>query len=69
MVTVDTADGVAQVFRYGQLVGTTPYQVAAQDGEKVDLVLRRSGFRDLPLQFEPSERREYTYTLEATKEH
>ena len=69
VVTVDTADGVAQVFRYGQLVGTTPYQVAAQDGEKVDLVLRRSGFRDLPLQFEPSERREYTYTLEATKEH
>lgn len=69
VVTVDTADGVAQVFRNGRLVGTTPYQVTAKDGEKVDLVLRRPGFRDLPLQFEPTERREYTYTLEAAKEH
>jgi serine/threonine-protein kinase len=69
VVTVATADGVAQVYRDGQLVGTTPYRVAAKDGEKVDLVLRRPGFRDLTLQFEPSERREYTYTMEAAKEH
>lgn len=69
VVTVATADGVAQVYRDGQLVGTTPYRVSAKDGEKVDLVLRRPGFKDLPLQFEPSERREYTYTMEAAKEH
>jgi eukaryotic-like serine/threonine-protein kinase len=69
VVTVDTADGVAQVFRNGQLVGATPYRLEAKDGETVGLILRREGFRDLPLQVEPSERREYTYTLEAAKEH
>ncbi len=69
VVTIDTADGVAQVFRNGQLVGTTPYQVMARGGEQVELILRRSGFKDLPLQFEPSERRGYTYTLEAVQEH
>jgi hypothetical protein len=40
----------------------------AMDGEQVELILRRPGFKDLPLQFEPTERREYTYTLEAAKE-
>lgn len=69
VVTVDTANGQAQVFRDGRLVGTTPYRVTAKDGDKVDLILRRPGFKDLPLEFEPSERREYTYTLEAIKEH
>jgi eukaryotic-like serine/threonine-protein kinase len=68
VVTVETADGSAQVFRDGRLVGTTPFQVAAKEGEKVGLVLRRPGFRDLPLQFELSERRQYTYTMEAVKD-
>lgn len=67
-VTVDTADGSALVFRDGRLVGSTPYRVVAPQGQTINLILRREGFKDLPLSFEPTERREYTYTLEALKE-
>ncbi len=63
-VTVDTADGAAQVFRDGKLVGSTPFQVRARAGEKVELVLRRDGYKDLPVDFETTERRHYTYTME-----
>jgi serine/threonine-protein kinase len=64
-VTVDTADGPADVIRDGQRIGSTPFPVQAREGESVQLVLRRQGFRDLPVEFQPSERRNYTYTLEA----
>jgi serine/threonine protein kinase len=67
-VTIDTADGPAQVFRAGKLVGATPCQIAARPGERIALVLRRPGFKDLPLEFEPTERRNYTYTLEPLRE-
>ena len=67
-VTVDTADGAAQVFVSGKLVGNTPFQVRARAGERIELVLRRAGFRDLPVQFEVTERRDYTYTLQPLKE-
>jgi predicted Ser/Thr protein kinase len=66
-VTVDTMDGVAQVFRGEKLVGATPYRIQAQTGEKIELVLRREGCKDLPLQFEASERHNYTYTMERLK--
>lgn len=64
-VTVDTMDGAAQVYRDGTLVGTTPYQVQVRPGDTVHLVLKREGFRDLPVQFEPTERRSYTYNLQS----
>ena len=67
-VTVDTADGAAQVFVSGKLVGNTPFQVRGRTGETIALVLRRTGFRDLPVLFEVTERRDYTYTLQPLKE-
>jgi serine/threonine protein kinase len=63
-VTVDTMDGAADVFRDGNRVGVTPYRIEARTGEKIELVLRRPGYRDLPLQFEATERRSYTYTMQ-----
>jgi serine/threonine protein kinase len=68
-IIVDTMDGTAQVYRDGVLVGTTPYQVQARTGEKVDLVLRRDGFTDTPVQFEAAEPHVYTYTLQPLKGH
>lgn len=66
-IVVDTVDGLAQVYREGQLVGTTPYPVRARTGEKVNLTLRREGFADMPVQFEAAEPHIYTYTLEPLK--
>jgi eukaryotic-like serine/threonine-protein kinase len=68
-VTIDTNDGAAEVYRDGRRVGVTPYRVNAREGETINLILRREGFKDMPLQFEPTERREYTYTLESLKGH
>ncbi|MGJ5814398.1 serine/threonine protein kinase [Paludibaculum fermentans] len=66
-VTVDTMDGAAGVYRDGILLGMTPYQIGVRPGETVSLVLRREGFQDLPIQFEPTERSIYTYTLQSRK--
>ena len=63
-VVVDTSNGSAEVFREGQLVGNTPYELHTKDGEKVDLLLRRDGYKDIPVQFEVTERKMYTYTME-----
>jgi hypothetical protein len=67
-VTVDTADGTAQVFVAGKLAGTTPFRVQARTGARIDLVLRRAGCEDLPVQFDVTERHDYTYTLQPLKE-
>jgi len=64
-ITVDAADGVAQVFRDGKLVGTTPFLVRAQAGESVNLVLKRQGYDDRAVQFDATERKTYTFTLDA----
>jgi eukaryotic-like serine/threonine-protein kinase len=66
-VLIDTADGAAQVFREGRLAGTTPLRILARPGERVEVVLRREGFKDLALEFEATERQAYTYTLEPLK--
>jgi serine/threonine-protein kinase len=63
-VTVDTVDGMAQVFQEGKLVGVTPFKIEAPPGQTIELLLRREGFKDLPLQLDAGERRRYTYTLE-----
>jgi hypothetical protein len=68
-VTIDTADGPADVYRDGRRVGSTPYRIDAVLGTTVELQLRRPGFQSLDVRFETTERRDYTYTLEALKEH
>jgi eukaryotic-like serine/threonine-protein kinase len=67
-ITVDTMDGIAQVIQGDKTIGSTPFQVKASAGEKINLILRREGFEDLPVQFEVSERHVYTYALTPRKE-
>jgi predicted Ser/Thr protein kinase len=67
-VTIDTADGPAQVLRDGKPAGVTPFRVTAPPGAKVSMTLQRPGFRDLDVEFEVTERREYTYTLQSSEE-
>ena len=67
-VIVDTFNGKADVFRDGLEVGRTPYELHAKSGEKVDLLLRKQGYKDLPVHFEVTERKMYTYTMESSGE-
>ena len=45
-------------------MGVTPFKIEAPPGQTIELLLRREGFKDLPLQLDAGERRRYTYTLE-----
>jgi len=63
-VRVDVDEGKAQVFRGGQSVGLTPFELEARDGEKVDLTLKRDGFEDKNVQLEiTSSKQAYTFSL------
>jgi eukaryotic-like serine/threonine-protein kinase len=64
--TVDVADGRADVYRDGILVGTTPYKFQTKSGEQqVDLVLKRDGYLDKPVRLSTTEtKKTYTYMLE-----
>lgn len=65
-VRVDVDEGSAQVFRNGQSVGATPFDLEAADGEKVDLTLKRNGFEDKAVQIEVSSRKQvYTFSLKS----
>jgi serine/threonine-protein kinase len=66
MFTVDVAEGRAEVYRDGELVGTTPYQFESKAGEsQVELVLKREGYMDKPVRVSTTEtKRTYTYMLE-----
>jgi serine/threonine protein kinase len=63
-VRVDVDEGSAQIFRNNQAVGSTPFDLEAADGEKVDLTLKRDGFEDKTVQIEVSSRKQvYTFSL------
>ncbi len=63
-VRVDVDEGKAQVFRGGQSVGSTPFELEARDGEKVDLTFKRDGFEDKNVQLEiTSGKQAYTFSL------
>jgi hypothetical protein len=67
-VTVETMGGSAEVWRNGQLVGTTTYHVQAAPGAHIELELRRPGFQPLPVAFDVTERNVYSYTLQPARE-
>ena len=62
--TVDATEGRAEVFRNGELVGTTPYKFQAKAGEHVDLVLKRQGYQDKAVRLSTSDKKTYTFMLE-----
>ncbi|MCA9720871.1 MAG: hypothetical protein KC489_00405, partial [Gemmatimonadetes bacterium] len=65
-VTINTLNGPAEVWQNGTRVGSTPYVLQVPLGEEVDLVLRRDGYRNEPVQFTVTEgRSEYNYVLQA----
>jgi serine/threonine-protein kinase len=68
VITVDTMDGAAQVLQGEKQVGATPFRIQARVGDKVNIVLRRDGYEDLPVQFDVTERYFYTYTMAPRKD-
>jgi eukaryotic-like serine/threonine-protein kinase len=63
-VKVNAAEGKAQVYRDGQLVGQTPYEIRAALGELVRLTLKREGYLDKQVDFAITEgKKEYTVVL------
>ncbi len=66
-VTVDVAGGTANVYKNATLLGTTPYAASGRPGETIDLILRRDGYRDLPVEFDVGERNYYSYTMDPVK--
>jgi eukaryotic-like serine/threonine-protein kinase len=64
IVTVDVAGPAAEVYRNGRVEGRTPFDVRTRAGQTVSLTLRRSGCADLNVQFEATDRSNYTYLME-----
>jgi len=63
-VKIDVDEGKAEIVRSGETLGTTPYDLEAKDGERVDLMLRRDGFQDKPIQLEiKGNKQVYTFSL------
>jgi len=67
-ITVEVVSGTADVYRYGRRVGSTPFQLSAHVGEKVELDLKQPGFQDLPVAFDVTERPTYSYTMQRSRE-
>ena len=63
-VTIDTFDGSAEVWQNGVKLGDTPYDFRRPYGESVSAILKRPGFRDLPILFDVGERPTYEFTMD-----
>jgi eukaryotic-like serine/threonine-protein kinase len=62
-IQIDAADGRAEVFQAGQLLGTTPHELRARVGERIVLELRRDG-AVRPIEFSVTDnRKSYTYAV------
>lgn len=65
---IELTEGVAEVFRDGQLIGSTPVQIEGNENEKVNLLLRRPGYQDYSETIEITTRRKvFTFTLRKNK--
>jgi hypothetical protein len=61
---IELTEGVADVYRDGQLIGTTPLEIEGNENENVNLTLRRDGYQDLTESVEITTRRKvFTFTL------
>ncbi len=63
-VEIDVSGGSAQVYMSGQFIGNTPLRIRGQFGQKIDVTLKQTGYKDVPVSFEISERKVYTYAME-----
>lgn len=64
-LTIDVAEGRAEVYRNGQKVGTTPFNFEARQGEQVNFVLKNDGFVDKSVDLSVTDNRKvYTFNME-----
>jgi hypothetical protein len=63
VVEILVNDGKADVYRGEEKLGTTPYAVRGRLGERVQLMLRREGYADEPVDFVVTEKKAYMYAL------
>jgi serine/threonine protein kinase len=63
-VTVDVLEGSAEVWQNGQRLGTTPFTLQKPFGQSVNLTLKEPGFRDMPVQFDVTERSSYSFEMQ-----
>ena len=62
-VTVDVLEGSAEVWQDGEKLGTTPYTLQKPFGQTVGLTLKQSGFHDKAVQFDFTERTNYSFEM------
>lgn len=67
-VTVDVDEGSAQVFCGDRLMGRTPFFLPAKIGDNVNVLLRRKGYKDHPVQFTVTEDREFKEPMDRLEE-
>ncbi|HRI02283.1 MAG TPA: serine/threonine-protein kinase [Pyrinomonadaceae bacterium] len=63
-IRIDVDEGKAQVVQNGQVLGTTPFEMDVNTGEKPNLTLRRESFEDKNVQIEAgSGKKVFTFSL------
>lgn len=61
---IELTEGVAEVYRDGQLIGNTPVEIEGNENEFVNIMLRRQGYQDYSETIEITTRRKvFTFTL------
>jgi serine/threonine protein kinase len=65
---IELTEGVAEVYRDGRLIGTTPVEIEGDENETVNLTLRRAGYQDFDETIEITTRRKvFTFTLRKSR--
>ncbi|HKG23214.1 MAG TPA: serine/threonine-protein kinase [Blastocatellia bacterium] len=63
-LTIDVAEGRAEVYRDGQKLGTTPFNFEARQGEQINFILKNDGFIDKPVEISITDNRKvYTFNM------
>ena len=63
-IRIDVDEGKAQVVQNGQVIGTTPFDMDINAGEKPNLTLRRENFEDKNVLIEASSgKKVFTFSL------
>ncbi len=64
-IQIDVIESSAEVIRDGVVVGKTPFEIFAAEGEVIELTLRREGYQDKNVEVAVSSgKKVYTYTLQ-----
>jgi len=64
-VTIEVAEGHADVYKGGEKVGITPFRIEGKPGEELQLVLKANGFLDKAVKLSVGQQdKPYTFTLE-----